>query len=240
MLTPEKPWKVRGKAILIAGALLLAAAGAGYAWLDGPSGASRYASVVSVEQDISYRDRDLIARAWALPVAKSYRTDFRFQRNQSFCGPASVANVIRSAGGQADQDDLVDDAGYPTTLFGELPEGLTLDQVADLIRKRTGWPVSVVRDLPLEGFRQTLARANDPAVRIIANFHRGPLFRTGWGHFSPVLGHLPQQDLAFVGDVNEDYGPFLVSVERLWQAAGTRDSATGKSRGLLVIAVQRP
>ena len=37
---------------------------------------------------------------------------------------------------------------------------------------------------------------------------------------------------------NETYGPFLVPVERLWQAANTRDSATGKSRGLLVVAVQ--
>jgi hypothetical protein len=240
MSKPKKPWKTRGKAILIAGALLLAAAVAGYAWLDGPSGASRYASVVSVERDTRYRDQDLIARAWTLPVAKSYRTNFRFQNNQSFCGPASVANVIRSTGETADQRELVDEAGYPTTLFGELPQGLTLDEVADLIRKRTGWPVAVVRDLPLDGFRQTLARANDPAVRIIANFHRGPLFATGWGHFSPVLGYLPQQDLAFVGDVNEDYGPFLVTVERLWQAAGTRDSATGKSRGLLVIAVRRP
>jgi hypothetical protein len=238
MRNPRKSWGKSVVGVALAGAVLLGAALAVSLWPAAPSGPSRYATIVSVEQDSRYHDPVLLARAWALPVAAAYRPGFRFQNNQSFCGPASVANLIRSVGGEADQEDLVEQAGFNTSLFGELPGGLTLEQVAALIRTRTGWPVAVVRDLPLEEFRQALARANDPAVRIIANFHRGPLFGKGWGHFSPVLGYLEGQQLAFVGDVNETYGPFLVPVERLWQAANTRDSATGKSRGLLVVAVQ--
>lgn len=77
-------------------------------------------------------------------------------------------------------------------------------------------------------------------MRAIVNFHRGPLFARGHGHFSPVLGYLADRDLVFVGDVNRDYRPYLVPTERLWRAAATVDSATGKSRGLLIVALPAP
>lgn len=69
---------------------------------------------------------------------------------------------------------------------------------------------------------------------MIVNFHRGPLFGRGHGHFSPVLGYLAERDLVLVGDVNADYKPYLVPVERLWRGVDTVDDATGKKRGLLI------
>jgi hypothetical protein len=80
-----------------------------------------------------------------------------------------------------------------------------------------------------------MARANDPDRRYIANFHRGPLFGRGHGHFSPILGYLAGTDEVFVGDVNDDYKPWLASSERLLEAVNTIDSASGKSRGLLLV-----
>ena len=39
----------------------------------------------------------------------------------------------------------------------------------------------------------------------------------------------------FVGDVNHDYMPFVVSSSRLFDAMNTVDSVSGLKRGLLVI-----
>ena len=52
---------------------------------------------------------------------------------------------------------------------------MNLDELADLTRQRTRAPVTVVRDPTLDGFRTYMRMANEPARRIIVNFHRGPL-----------------------------------------------------------------
>lgn len=192
-----------------------------------------YASAVSIAATQTYQDAALIARAWTLPVAAAYaRSPYEYQANPSFCGPTSIANLLRSHGAAADQRSVI--AGSDVRpLFGILPRGLTLDQEAELLRHATGRRVAVLRDLDLAAFRAELARSNDPATRYIINFHRGPLFGEGHGHFSPVLGYLTEEDLVFVGDVNRDFQPFLVSAERLHAAMDTFDSDAGQKRGLL-------
>ncbi len=124
--------------------------------------------------------------------------------------------------------------------LGVLPAGLTLDQEAEVLRASSGQPVDVLRDLDLAAFRAELAHVNDPARRYIANFHRGPLFGSGHGHFSPILGYLAEADLVFVGDVNDAFQPFLVSSARLHEAMDTVDSATGLKRGLLRVDTSAP
>ena len=199
---------------------------------------NRYAGVRSIERSATYRDAALMRAAWALPVATTYRqTPYVYQPNQSFCGPTSLANVFHSLGRTATPASVIDGTRYEPW-FGVLLGGLTLDQLADLLQSRLGQSVTVVRDPTLTQFRAHLARANDPAWRYVVNFHRGPLFGRGHGHFSPILGYLPDRDLVLVGDVNASYQPFLVGSERLWRAMNTRDEATGKDRGLLVVAVR--
>lgn len=194
-------------------------------------------AVVSVERDPIYLQRFLIAKAWPLPVAASYRrAGFIHQDNASFCGPASAASLLRSAGIEVTQDRI---AGLSAkrTILGFLPSGLTLDEEAAALRKAAPWPVTVVRDATLAEFRAHMSGANDPARRYVVNFDRRALFGRGHGHFSPVLGYLDGPDLVFVGDVNRDYGAYLVRTERLWRAANTRDSASGRSRGLIAVQV---
>lgn len=194
-----------------------------------------YAAVASIEQVATYQDPALLRRAWRLPVAARYAAGrYEFQANASFCGPTSVANLLRSIGRDATQRQVVDGTAYEPW-FGVLPGGLTLDQLADLLRQRSGRPVQVVRDVDLAQFRAHLRRANDPRRRYLVNFHRGPLFGRGHGHFSPVLGYLEAEDLVLVGDVNAEYRPFLVASERLWRGTDTVDAATGLERGLLWI-----
>ena len=84
-----------------------------------------------------------------------------------------------------------------------------------------------------DAFRAELRQSNDPRFRYVANFDRATLWGSGHGHISPILGYLEAEDLVFVGDVNDDYGPFLTSSERLLEAMNTRDDASGQLRGLL-------
>lgn len=194
-----------------------------------------YASVQSIEAESSYHDPALLAEAWQLPVALSFKRDeYEFQSNPSFCGPASAANVMRSLGTPISQKEVLHDTPYEPT-FGILVAGLTLDQEADLLKRRTGRPVELLRDLSLIDFRAQMREVNDLDRRYVVNFHRGPLFGRGGGHFSPLLAYLPDKDLVLVGDVNRSYQPFLVSSARLWQASNTIDSETGKKRGLLLL-----
>ena len=113
--------------------------------------------------------------------------------------------------------------------------GITLDRLADVVREKSGKRVTVLRDLTLEQFRAEMARANDPALRYIVNFHRGPLFAGGGGHHSPIGGYLAAEDLVLVVDVNRKYDPWLVPTARLFAAVDTVDKSSGTKRGLLRI-----
>lgn len=195
--------------------------------------------VVSIERDATYKDSSLLLKAWALPVAALYQKGgLEEQRNKSFCGPTTVVELLRSLGQPADQAHVLDGTGTKTT-FGLVWGGLTLDELAEIVRKKSGRPVTVLRDLDLATFRQHLARANDPGRRYLVNFSRGPLFGRGGGHHSPIGGYLAAEDLVLVLDVNGEYKPWLVKSERLFAAIDTVDKQTKKKRGLLLIDVNQ-
>ncbi len=189
----------------------------------------------SIERLAIYHDPALMQQAWAMPVARRYGPNgFVYQRNPSVCGPTSIADLLRSEGRTMSAEHVLDGTGV-RSIFGLLPGGVTLDEEAALLKLRTGKPVTVLRGLSLAAFRKEIAQSNDPARRYVVNFTREPLFGRGHGHFSPVLGYMTGRDLVFVGDVNGDYRPWLVSVERLYAAQDTIDPATHAKRGLLMV-----
>ena len=196
------------------------------------------ASADSIEHIPAYQSEALLARAWALPVARLYGPQgYLSQPNPSACGPTSIADVLRSEGVAADPAVVLSHADT-FNIFGVLPLGLTLDQEAKLLERETGRRVEALRDLSLDSFRAEVAKSNDATKRIIVNFTRAPLFGRGHGHFSPVLGYMPEEDLVFVGDVNANYGPWLVPTSRLYDAQTTIDSASNAKRGLLEVEAQ--
>jgi hypothetical protein len=193
-----------------------------------------YARVASIKETRDYQDPALLAKAWALPVAAAYQADLDFQQNGSVCGPTSLVNVLHSIKQPSNQESILHDSGF-STVMGYLPEGLTLDQLAQIARQKLHGKITVLRDLDLAAFRQQLSHVNDPTRRYVINFSRGPLFGTGGGHHSPIAAYLSQEDLVLVLDVNKKYGPWLVKSERLFQAMNTVDSTAQKKRGLLMI-----
>lgn len=178
------------------------------------------------------RKPDLLDQAWQLPVATTFKSVVTYQTNGSRCGPASAANVFRSLGEEAQTEQSVLD-GTGLCWTGYCIIGLTLDELAGLIRMKTSRQVNVLRDLTAEQFHQHMRRANDPGRRYIINFTRERIFGAGAGHHSPIGGYLEAEDMVLVLDVNREFGPWLVERTRLFSAMDTFDG--DKKRGLLLI-----
>lgn len=178
------------------------------------------------------RAEDVLERAWSLPVAATFGRTVAWQSNSSLCGPASVANVLRSLGEPADTEvEVLAGAGKCRSGFCFM--GLTLDELADVARAHTQRKVTVLRGLTAEEFHEHLRHANDPGRRYIVNFTREKIFGAGVGHHSPIGGYLEAEDLILVLDVNEEFQPWLVDRSRLFAAMDTQDGE--KKRGLLLI-----
>ncbi len=197
-------------------------------------GHAGYPHVVSIQETRDYQDPALLRKAWALPVATTYQSGIDFQRNTSVCGPTSLVNVLHSLKQPGNQESILQGTNFSTVL-GYLPEGITLDQLADIARQKLQRKVTVLRDLDLAAFREELSHTNDLSRRYVINFSRAPLFGTGHGHHSPIAGYLNEEDLVLVLDVNKKYGPWLVKPERLYEAMNTVDTMAQKKRGLLLI-----
>jgi hypothetical protein len=192
-----------------------------------------YSHVVSITGEPTYQDPALLAQAFALPAAAAYQQGgLEYQRNLSFCGPSTAVDILRSLGTAADQGHVLVGTGIRSA-FGIVWGGLTLDEEADLLRKKTGRRVTVLRDLDLPGFRAELRHANHPGRRYAVNFARGPLFGRGGGHHSTVGAYLEGPDLVLVLDVNREYQPWLLHTDRLFAAVDTVDRQSGLKRGLL-------
>ena len=178
---------------------------------------------MSIRSSPAYQHRELLERAWALPVARLY-TPLLSQSFTSICGPTSVANVLRSMGLRTGKN--------PFRRFGV--RAMSLDQLAseadELVPDE--WQVSAVRPRTVDELRVQLRLSNDPGRRYVTNFARASLFGGGSGHHSPLGGYLEEEDLAFVLDVNAGFGPWLVDAERLCDAMNTGDWSGGVTRGL--------
>ena len=226
-MTAAPPLRPNLSHALWAALLLLVGAVAGTAVVVSQTGVKPEAIDVSVS-----RNEASIGRAWELPVAQTFQRTVVWQSNASLCGPASLANVNRSLGEPAiDEQKVLKGTGRCWSGFCIM--GLTLDELAEVARANSNRKVTVLRDLTPEMFREHLRRSNDPARRYTINFHRKEIFGSGAGHHSPIGGYLEAEDLVFILDVNQTFRPWLIERNRLFSAMNTMDG--DKSRGLLLI-----
>lgn len=204
----------------------LLAVGAGAVTLQPPQ-----ISQAAIEYSV-IRSPQFLERAWKLPVAATFKRHVDWQSNASLCGPASLANTLRSLGeANRTEEKVLEDTGFCWTGFCII--GLSLDELAELARHKTMRRVTVLRGLTQEEFREHLRHTNDPHRRYIINFTRKMIFGEGVGHHSPVGGYLEKEDLVLVLDVNRKFRPWLVESSRLYSAMNTSDGS--KKRGLLLI-----
>src|SRR5919204_3311856 len=68
-----------------------------------------------------------LEKAWKLPAASTFERELAWQSNPSLCGPASVANALKSLGDTVDSESAVL-AGTGRCWTGICIMGLSLDE----------------------------------------------------------------------------------------------------------------
>jgi len=159
---------------------------------------------------------------------------FRPQIYRSFCGPASIATVLRAYGvNGADQTTLFPSFGGKLKAFYS---GMTLADL-DALAKSSGLRTQLVYadQLSLETFRE---RLKSSLVRqgdfVLVNYDRRVLKQDGMGHISPVAAYDPRQDAFLILDEAAYRYPFTwVPAPLLYAAMHTQFA--GRFRGALFI-----
>src|SRR5882672_9058109 len=105
----------------------------------------------AVRSSVTRSETD-VEKAWRLPVASTFKKELTWQSNPSSCGPASVANALRSLGETATSENAVL-AGTGRCWTGICFMGLSLDELAEVTRLKTNRTVTVLRDLSPNQFQ---------------------------------------------------------------------------------------
>ncbi|MEQ9551596.1 MAG: phytochelatin synthase family protein [Coleofasciculus sp. G3-WIS-01] len=92
-------------------------------------------------------------------------------------------------------------------------------------------------EVTLAEFRQMVVEnLQDPNNFVLVNYLRKTIGQERGGHISPIAAYNSQSDRFLILDVSRyKYPPIWVRAEELWQAMGTIDSTSEKTRGFVVI-----
>ena len=190
-----------------------------------PNSSSEFSVVSqSYNQNINLQD---------FPLSAHYSELVR-QINSSFCGPASVVNVLRSLGIiQFDQTSIFDHVplGYYHVRF----TGTTLDEIGTLLSASANIHYAAIRDISYQKFMWYAHLFNDTDKRFIINFDSAFLYGSGPGHHSPVGGYDVERDLVLIMDVNR--GPILAPSRLVYNAMNTA-SWNNIKRGMVMVTMQ--
>ena len=165
---------------------------------------------------------------------------FRPQVYRSFCGPASVATILRAYGVKdADQTSL-----FPslTAKLKAFYSGMTLAEL-DALAKSWGLRAQLVYadKLSLETFRERLkAYLAREGAFVLVNYDRRVLKQEGMGHISPIAVYDPGSDAFLLLDEASYRYPFTWVPTALLYAAIHTTESDGRFRGVLFIEGYRP
>lgn len=173
--------------------------------------------------------------------------NFESQSRAAFCGVASsviVLNALRGSGPRLTQATFFTNSARTVrsslkVTFG----GMSLAQLSELLRAHNVDATPFyASDTSLETFR-SVAQQNLRASGdfLLVNYQRAALEQGQTGHISPVAAYNAAADRLLVLDVAAyKYPPVWVSTEALWKAMNTIDSASGRTRGFVVIRGVQP
>jgi hypothetical protein len=182
-------------------------------------------------------DRGSVQQRYAGELAP-LRAAFRPEAYRSFCGPASLATILRASGiGNADQRTIFPRFSWGLRVFYS---GMSLAQL-DRLAQAVGFTAQVVYvdSLSLEQFRDRLKASLDGARGyVLVNDDRRVLHQSGIGHISPIGAYDEERDLFLVLDEASYHYPFTwIPAQMLYDASHTRDG--DHFRGLLFIQAHR-
>lgn len=184
-----------------------------------------------------------------LPLADQFVS----QKNQSFCGVASLVMVLNALHVPApvspdlepfsafDQDNIFNGETEVVVQRAVIErQGMTLDQLGALARA-SGMKADVrhASDTNLDAFRHdVVARLGTADQYVLVNFLRSAIGQQTYGHISPLAAYDAQSDRFLILDVSRyKYPPVWVSAKELFGAMDTPDeSNNGRSRGFVEIS----
>lgn len=163
---------------------------------------------------------------------------FTPQRYRSFCGPATVATIVKAYGsGPVDQLDLLPSVSDKLRVFYT---GMSLSRLAALA-ETVGMSTELIYadSLDVDAFRDRLkANMQQRGNFVVINYDRRVLDQAGAGHISAIGAYDPDRDAFLVLDEASFKYPFTwVPTKLLYAAARTK--ADSHYRGILIIHEHR-
>jgi hypothetical protein len=177
---------------------------------------------------------------------------FETQKNQAFCGVASIVMVLNALGIPAPTTPEIEpyktftqenvfnarsEAVLPEKVL--LEKGMTLDQIGAFV---TTYPVEAqvvhAADTTVDSFRATARKYLESAGHyVIINYLRKSIGQERGGHISPLAAYDADTDRFLILDVSRyKYPPVWVSASELFQAMNTPDSDNqNRTRGFVLI-----
>lgn len=181
--------------------------------------------------------------------------NFVTQKNQSFCGVASMVMIFNALQLPAPavpeydpyrtftQDNVLDartEAILPRATI--LQQGITLDQLGALVAVQ---PVSAsVHHASSSSLDEFRAKAQDnlakPGHFVLVNYLRKAIGQEKGGHISPLAAYDAKADMFLILDVARyKYPPVWVKAAELFAAMNTEDADNGhKTRGYVLVSRQ--
>ncbi len=170
------------------------------------------------------------------------------QQTMATCSLAAGCRVLNARGHEADEWQLLEFAlklKSREDFFVGNDAGLSLNDFVRVLKLyQTMSEVSFQLELheihdpsllELEAFRNQIRKAVQmgSGVDMIVNFWSPLIGRPGGGHFVPVGGYDPSNDMVLISETNlTSNSPYWISVQSLFQASISQESAT---RGYLII-----
>lgn len=190
------------------------------------------------------------ARQDYLPLSANFVT----QKNQAYCGVASIVMVLNALAIPAPkvlelgnshaftQDNVFNQQMRQVqTPFMTSLKGMTLEQLSQFLKS---YPVKVevhyASNMPLDKFRLIAAKNLQESNNfILVNYLRSSIGQQRWGHISPIAAYDYKTDRFLILDVSRNkYPPVWVKASSLWQAMATRDAESDKMRGLVLVSTR--